>query len=174
MLQNMRYADAEHFFAGEALMSETPLDAANAAFWTAPLSPQYYLAIVNLMERALLLGGADFRDALEMPVEHFRVAMTAMRDAAERAPSQPGVLLPIPIDFDGVRIGMRWQFFPRVDANLSATELAHPIAPPSRDDASAKSPSPGVRVREAIADYLMSRWSATAGTQFLKELDAED
>ncbi len=51
-------------------MSETPLEAANAAFWKAPLSPQYYLAIVNLMERALLLGGADVQDMLEMPLEH--------------------------------------------------------------------------------------------------------
>jgi hypothetical protein len=161
------------FFAGEALMSET-LEAAKEAFWKAPLSPQYYLAIVNLMERALLLGGADVQEVLEMPLEHFRVAMTAMREAAERAPSQSGILLQVPIDFDGVRIGMRWQFFPKIDANLSATELAHPTAPPSRDDASAESPSPGVRVREAIADYLVSRWSATAGTQFLKELDAED
>ena len=154
-------------------MSETPLEAANAAFWKAPLSPQYYLAIVNLMERALLLGGADVQDMLEMPLEHFRVAMTAMREAAERAPSQSGVLLPVPIDFDGVRIGMRWQFLPRVDPNLSATELADPIVPPSRDDGSAEPPSPGVRVREAIADYLVSRWNATAGTKFLRELDAE-
>jgi hypothetical protein len=155
-------------------MSETPLEAAWEAFWKAPLSPQYYLAIVKLLERKLLLDGRDVQEALEMPVEHFRVAMTAMREAAEGAPSQPGILLQVPIEFDGVRIGMRWQFFPRVDPNLSATERADLIVPPSRDDASGEPPSPGARVRAAIADYLMSRWSATVGTQFLKELDAED
>ena len=149
-------------------MSETPNDLdMDPASWTPPWLPQRYLTLLKHAECALILSGAEIQTELDVPLEQLRAGMMAMREALERAPSQRGVPVPVPIYLDGVRIGMQWQFFPMPDLNGPATAPAPPLVPLGPDDSSDSSLSSGMGFRDAIADYLVSRWDATAGMRFL-------